>query len=517
MKKKDILKKIEEQVARGIKNPNLGGDPVGLKITKQALKKSKEENDSYYKELDKKFRDYMELDVKDNPSPKVNGTEEDHKMYYGSGMEGLKYDDQGTEKNKKFVERNKELNKPSKDYYLKKDQVSDSYGKIMKDGEHYKKHKYEKPDEYEKTPKVRITQESINKNTMKQLNYKKPFLSYERAIGLIPEGYKVDGNKFKMTDGVETYTIKWEGDNSGNATVLTYKNSKLVKEDVNKMKHLYEYNSEDTLMKTNDALTENQIFRELINKSRTLVTEQETGTPAPATGTPGDKTTPAAGTTPTTKPKTAEVKPTTIGFSGKVGDENKEVNFYITYMRSGDKQVITNVQLDIAGKRLDKPNANSVSKFAKDYTLSPSSKSTPTKYESVYTIIKKASENKQVVTFDDSKGLLANAKASSTVFPHKYSESYGAKPVPFQDVTISFYPYKIIDQTTGAKEACKLPRYFSVTYKGKESKLRELKIESVKSTGKEFPDSDFGTYAMSNKYQDLFKQIKELGAKTCTA
>jgi hypothetical protein len=159
MKKRDIMKKIEEQVARGIKNPNLGGDPVGLKITKQALKKSKEENEDYYKELEKKFRDYMKLDVKDNPSPKVNTTDEDHKMYYGSGMEGLKYDDEGTEKNKKFVERNKELNKPSKDYYLKKDEVSDVYDKIMKDGEAYKKHKYEKPDEYQKTPKVRITKE----------------------------------------------------------------------------------------------------------------------------------------------------------------------------------------------------------------------------------------------------------------------------------------------------------------------------------------------------------------------
>lgn len=273
MKKKDILKKIEEQVARGIKSPNLGGDPVGLKITKQALKKSKEENEAYYKELDKKFQDYLKLDVKDNPSPKVNGTEEDHKMYYGSGMEGLKYDDQGTEKNKKFVERNKELNKPSKDYYLKKDQVEDSYGKIMKDGENYKKHKYEKPDEYEKTPKVRITQESINKKTMKQLNYKKPFLSYERAMGLIPEGYKINGNKFRMTDGVETYTVKWEGNNTGTPTVLNYKNEKLVKEDVQKMKHLYGYKSEDSLMKTNDALTENEIFRELLGKSRTLVTE----------------------------------------------------------------------------------------------------------------------------------------------------------------------------------------------------------------------------------------------------
>lgn len=303
MKKKYILDKIQEQVARGVKNPNLGGDPVGLKITKQALKKSKEENDSYHKELEKKFKDYLKLDVKDNPSPKVNMTDSDHKMYYGTGMEGLKYDDEGTEKNKKFLERNKKLNEPSKDYYLNKDGVEDSYGKIMKDGETYKKHKYEKPDEYQKTPKVRITKESTNKKTMKQLNFKKPFPSQEKTMNLIPESFKFDRNKFAMTDGVETYTIRWEGDDKGSPVVLKYKNENLVKEDVQKIQHLYDYKSEETLMKTNDALTENQIFRELLGKSRSLVNEQ--AVPAPTSGAKPTGTTPAA----TTKPNSGD-KPT---------------------------------------------------------------------------------------------------------------------------------------------------------------------------------------------------------------
>jgi hypothetical protein len=290
MKKIDILKKIEEQVARGILNPN-SGEPVGLKITKQNLKKSKEENEDYYKELEKKFRDYLKLDTKDNPSPKVNMTDKDHEMYYGTGMEGLKYDDEDTEKYKKFVERNKKLNEPSKDYYLKKDQVEDSFGKITKDGEHYKKHKYGKPDEYQKTPKVRITNENHNKNTMKRLTYKKPFLSHDKTMNLIPEGYKQDGNKFQMTDGVETYTIKWEGTNTtGTPTVLSYKNEKLDKEDISKMEYLYDYNSSDLLMKTNDALTENTIFNEMLNKSRSLIKEQQTsGTTQTQTATTGTK------------------------------------------------------------------------------------------------------------------------------------------------------------------------------------------------------------------------------------
>lgn len=279
MKKSDILKKISEQVARGILNPD-AGEPVGLKITKQALGKSKKENDEYYKSLDKKFTDYLKMGGKDEPSPKVNMTDEERKMYYGTGMEGLKYDDEGTPKYEKFVKRNEELNKPSKDYYLDKDGVDDSYDRIMKDGKAYKKHKYEKPDEYQKTPKVRVTKESVNKKTMKQLNFKKPFLTQERVMKLIPESFKVNGNKFKMSDGVETYTIKWEGNTkTGTPTPLQYKNGTLIKEDVSKMKHLYDYNSQDTLMKTNDALTENQIFSEMLGKTRLLKEQDTTVTP----------------------------------------------------------------------------------------------------------------------------------------------------------------------------------------------------------------------------------------------
>ena len=87
-----------------------------------------------------------------------------------------------------------------------------------------------------------------------------------------------------MTDGNEFYTIRWEGDSkSGSPTLLTYKNESLVKEDVSKMKHLYDYKSEETLMKTNDALTENQIFMELMGKTRTLVNEQTTPPPTQTT------------------------------------------------------------------------------------------------------------------------------------------------------------------------------------------------------------------------------------------
>ncbi len=508
MKKIDILKKIEEQVARGILNPN-SGEPVGLKITKQNLKKSKEENEDYYKELEKKFRDYLKLDTKDNPSPKVNMTDKDHEMYYGTGMEGLKYDDEDTEKYKKFVERNKKLNEPSKDYYLKKDQVEDSFGKITKDGEHYKKHKYGKPDEYQKTPKVRITNENHNKNTMKRLTYKKPFLSHDKTMNLIPEGYKQDGNKFQMTDGVETYTIKWEGTNTtGTPTVLSYKNEKLVKEDITKMEYLYDYNSSDLLMKTNDALTENTIFNEMLNKTRSLLKEQEaTATPA----TPEAK--PQVGTDKKVDPNAIQQK----SFLGKIGDENKEVTFIVKYKRNGVKYEVVETQFLVDGKTYSNPNDTNVTELTK-VNLIPSSKSTP-KYESMYTLVNRALSDKDIKTFVDPKKLLTSASEASKVLYHKYNEPTKAKSQKIEDAVVMFYPYNVVDQIGNKKEACKLPN-FAISFNNKITGVYKLTLDNVVKAGKEIAamnaDSTFAISA-KNKSNELFEKIKQVGATTCTA
>lgn len=369
MKKSDILKKISEQVARGILNPN-AGEPVGLKITKQALKKSKKENEDYYKALDKKFTDYLKMGGKDEVSPKINMTDEERKMYYGTGMEGLKYDDEGTPKYEKFVKRNEELNKPSKDYYLDKDEVDDSYDRIMKDGKAYKKHKYEKPDEYQKTPKLRVTKESVNKKTMKQLNFKKPFITQERVMKLIPESFKVNGNKFKMSDGIETYTIKWEGNTkTGTPTPLQYKNGTLIKEDVSKMKHLYDYNSQDTLMKTNDALTENQIFAELLGKSR-LLKEQDTTT-TPTGTTPTSTTKPTGVVTTIERWSTPEAKKVNNLFMSEFLPTLTPNREKLTSLEYADKlkalsdQQLTGVIKFFTDKGYKQPNEN-IKKFQQD-------------------------------------------------------------------------------------------------------------------------------------------------------
>jgi hypothetical protein len=116
------------------------------------------------------------------------------------------------------------------------------------------------------------------KESMKRLKFKSEFNGVGNALKLIPEGYKVDNKVFEMTDGNETYRIRWEGNLSeGKAVVLTASDKKLVNEDINRMKELFGYKSQETLglVKGNARINENKVFGDIWNKSKQLLGESE--------------------------------------------------------------------------------------------------------------------------------------------------------------------------------------------------------------------------------------------------
>jgi hypothetical protein len=116
------------------------------------------------------------------------------------------------------------------------------------------------------------------KESMKRLIFKNEFKGLGNALKLIPEGYKVDNKTFEMTDGNETYTIRWEGNLSeGKAVVLTAADKKLVNEDITRMKQLFGYKSQDTLglVKGNARINENKAFGDIWSKTKALMTEAE--------------------------------------------------------------------------------------------------------------------------------------------------------------------------------------------------------------------------------------------------
>ena len=111
---------------------------------------------------------------------------------------------------------------------------------------------------------------------MKRLKFKKPFNGMDNAKKLIPESYKVDGNEFEITDGNETYRVKWSSlINEG--IILTSSNKGQINEDMNKIKHLMGFKSQETLGTVKGAarLDENKKFGNILNKTKRLLNESE--------------------------------------------------------------------------------------------------------------------------------------------------------------------------------------------------------------------------------------------------
>lgn len=109
---------------------------------------------------------------------------------------------------------------------------------------------------------------------MKRLKFKKPFKGEKNVKKLIPEGYKKNNNIFEMTDGNETYKIRWE---DKTPVILEYINQEDVNADLNKMKHLFEYNPRETFgnIKGKERIEENERFNDFINKTKALMTEEK--------------------------------------------------------------------------------------------------------------------------------------------------------------------------------------------------------------------------------------------------
>ena len=112
------------------------------------------------------------------------------------------------------------------------------------------------------------------KEGMKRLKFKQEFKGVGNALKLIPESYKVDNKVFEMTDGNESYRMRWEGNlNEGKAIVLLASDKTMVNEDMQKMKHLMGYKSQDTLgtVKGKARIDENVIFSDIWKKSQVLI------------------------------------------------------------------------------------------------------------------------------------------------------------------------------------------------------------------------------------------------------
>lgn len=265
------------QDEKGVK---LGDSSVQSDLNK-VHKDAKKDADNYYGEVSKKMKTFQKSS-ESKPSqigeaftpPKVNREDnqlEPEEMYsteaMGPGMLALKYDNQGTPIHKKFEERMEDMNGDDL-----------TYKKLKGYSEKYKKHKYEKPSEYQKTPKVRVTNESVNsvkkdysdvitENIFKVKNTIKSREQVLKLVDKLPSRVKIDETEFAVTDGNNYYKLIWEGSEDGEAIIINEMNTKKVNEDIKKMKDLYNFKSSD---KTSKNLKEGKedVFLKLMNRVR---------------------------------------------------------------------------------------------------------------------------------------------------------------------------------------------------------------------------------------------------------
>ena len=252
--------------------------PNGLKTYEKIHKEDATINNDALKAIGKKLEDYYGEELKQlDPVLKVDREQEktgDVDVYdveaLGTGMQGLKYDDEGSETFKTFMKRMEDLNDTSeydkefatKDGFGETDDKDETYEKLEKASDEYKKNKYDEPNPEIATPRVRVQTESKNEK-MKRLNFKNEFTSVEEVKELIPENYKVDDHIFLMTDGNQTFKMRWD-ESLNEATVLNFRNEKSINENVEKMKRLYDFQYGDVNTKTNNYVEETNTFRNLM-------------------------------------------------------------------------------------------------------------------------------------------------------------------------------------------------------------------------------------------------------------
>ena len=255
-------------------------EPAGLKTAMKARKESGTFNTDELKDFEKKMSKYYEFDKEEEfIEPKVNRS--DYEEAYeiealGAGkMSALKYDNEDTEIFNSFMKRIDDLNDTSeydeefgtKDGFGEGDKEDDTYEMLKTNSEKYKKHKYDMPDEYQDTPRVRVTTKESKNDKMKRLNFKNEFENEFEMKKLIPEHYKNDGQVFLMDDGVQTFKVRWDEElNEG--TVLSYKNKTMITEDTQKMKKLFNYKYSDSMGKSNDYKKETDTFKNLFESTK---------------------------------------------------------------------------------------------------------------------------------------------------------------------------------------------------------------------------------------------------------
>jgi len=133
--------------------------------------------------------------------------------------------------------------------------------------------KAKKEEPPQETAEVKESYEGVNsKNIFKVKGTITSENQIKKLVEKLPSRVKIDETVFVITDGENTYKLIWEGEeHNGEATIKNFRNNQMVNEDIQKMKHLWDFNTKEKYEFKNN-ITENgdeafkRIFKIVKNK-----------------------------------------------------------------------------------------------------------------------------------------------------------------------------------------------------------------------------------------------------------
>lgn len=258
-------------------------------ITSKSGKESKSDVSGRTKKVSDSLKNNLKnAEVKDvNKDKKVDDDYETEA--YQNGMEDIAYERISDEQKKKNVENIKSTNLRKNPNAEKSGKAADKMVKQTKQRGDSKllnpfnsTYSLGKDMEFINNKDKQITPRKklgVNENTIKRLTFKNQFRDDKDMLKKIPSKYRQNDLVFEMYDGDSNYRVRWEGtENNGLGVIIEHKSASKEMKNMKMFESLNKFESLDFQPERNvqsSNLNENQIFKQMLNQSRSLINEAD--------------------------------------------------------------------------------------------------------------------------------------------------------------------------------------------------------------------------------------------------
>lgn len=236
-------------------------------------------NDKAYKDIMKDTEKYNSKVTKKNKSKYDGGLSNDDNQ----SMSDLLYDNISEPFSKRVKSQMKGYASEDAEKRHKKDNFGNAVFGTDADEKKRKEHADKRKKGKTTATEIGLTGSKLNKkevedlhknvyeNKIKRLTFHKAFLSENHMLSNIPDSMKEENKRFIMRDSNGTeYLVEWHKDG---ADIKKKIGKKLVNEEMNRIKHLFNYKCSDYTKNTtpNERLNETKEFDDMLNKARKLM------------------------------------------------------------------------------------------------------------------------------------------------------------------------------------------------------------------------------------------------------